>query len=311
MKLLHSFEMIAFLLFASGITVNAQKVDEEAIKQVLQQETNAYFKANYTAWANTWAHDSADYMLRLGTNSFNELEGWNAISKVYKQSMKNMTPYDDAAMATFQHKFDYHFYINGNVASVSFKEGDKNPNSETRTLVKQNGGWKILNYVLVNKSSYDMENVMDYMKSMSGKWELDGKDTTQPSNGFDAQMIRFDLKSTPNGMEQTSSFRYTYKNQLYAPPADIEYFIPDYRTMNVTYLVIQKNNAGLTATRTGTVTSEHPNSFTVTVMNPDKPDIKIEEYTVSLQNGKWHQVSKNYDGKGKVVSTSTVNLRRM
>ncbi len=311
MKLLLSFTMAALLLSAASITANAQKADEEAIKKVVQQETSTFFHKNYDGWADTWAHDSADYILRAGTYGYSEMKGWNSISTQYKQNIQNMTAMDDAEIAPFLNKKDYRFYINGNVATVSFEEGDHNPSMEIRTLVKQNGNWKMLNMTVIDNASYAMQDVISNMKAMSGKWELEGKDTTEPSGGADVQMVQFDLKSTPDGMEQSSIFKYTNNGRQYAPPADIEYFIPDYRTMTVTYLDIQKNNAGLTATRTGKVTSEQPNSFTVTVMNPDKPSVKEVEYTVTLQNGKWHQVSKNYDDNGKVVRTSTINLHRM
>lgn len=299
-------------LIVSTMQCYAQKSEEEAIKKTLNQETASFFKANYADWANTWAHDSADYILRAGANNFQELRGWNAISKEYKQDIKNMTPLNDADLATYLNKYDYQFYINGNLATVRFKEGDKNPNNtETRTLVKQNGSWKILNYVLVDGGSYAIQNVINNMKTFAGKWVLDGKATSEPESPAELQTLKFDLKSTPDGLEQSSEIRYLYHNQLFTPPADIEYFIPDYNTNTISYMNIRKNTFGQTFTQTGKVTSNQPNSFTVTVMYPDKPTAIQNEYTVTIQNGKWHQVDKNYARDGKQVNTSTINLRRV
>lgn len=312
MKHLIFLGMLSLSLLAVSIKTNAQNKEEEAIKKTLNQETTSFFKANYADWANTWAHDSADYILRAGTNNFQELQGWNAIAKEYEQDIKNMTPMNDAAMATYLNKYDYHFYIKGNLATVSFKEGNKNPNTETRTLVKQNGDWKILNYVLINGASYTMQDVINNMKEFTGKWVQDGKATMEPSNGGELNSATFDLKETPNGLEQRSSFIYTNsKGQSFAPPTAYEYFIPDYNSGIVSYAVIRRNIAGQTFPQMGKVTSNHPNSFTVTTMYPDKPTAIQSEYTVTLQNGKWHQVGKQYDMDGKQIRTSTIDLRRV
>lgn len=298
-------------LAVSTIQANAQKKDEDAIKKVLQEETTNYFHKNYDGWANTWAHDSADYILRTGANNFQELRGWNVISKEYQQDIKNMTPLDDADIATYLNKYDFQFYINGNLATVRFKEGNKNPdNTETRTLVKQNGAWKILNYVLIDGGSYAMQDIINNMKAMTGKWELDGRDTSEPASPVELQTLKFDLESTPNGLEQSSEFRYLSHGQLFAPPAVTEYFVPDYNSTKIIYMSIEKNHQGQTYTNTGTVTSDKPHSFTVTAMYPEKPKAKQTEYTVTLENGKWHQVAKIYDINGKQTNTITINLKR-
>lgn len=312
MKHLLSLGLLTLSLLAVSIKTNAQNKEEEAIKKTLKQETTAFFKANYVDWANTWAHDSADYILRAGTNNFQKLQGWNAIAKEYAQDIKNMTPLDDAAMATYLDKYDYHFYINGDLATVSFKEGKKSPNTETRTMVKQNGSWKILNYVLINDGSYAMQDVINNIKAFAGKWVLDGKATMEPSNGGELNSATFDLKETPNGLEQLSSFIFSNnKGQSFTPPAAYEYFIPDYSTNTISYMVIQRNHSEQTFPGTGTVTSDNLNSFTVTKMYPDKTSAIQSEFTVTLQNGKWHQVGKQYDRDGKQTSTSTIDLRRL
>ena len=218
---------------------------------------------------------------------------------------------DDATIAPFLNKKDFHFYINGNVATVSFYEGDKSPNFETRSLVKQNGAWKILNFTLIDKASYAMQNMMNAMKAFMGKWELDGNATMEPSNGAELKSAKFELKQTPTGLEQLSDFTTIYKNQWYTEPTSYEYFIPDYNTNTISYMVVQQNRAGQTFTQTGTVNSEQPNSFTVTLMYPNKPTVEQSEYTVTMQDGKWHQVGKRFGMDGKVISTTSVDLHRM
>ncbi|HEY1871150.1 MAG TPA: hypothetical protein VGG71_08835, partial [Chitinophagaceae bacterium] len=138
---------IALCVFFSVLTkANAQKADEDAIKKVIQQETSSYFKKDYDKWADTWAKDSADFIFRAGPSGQSTLMGWNAISAAYKTDINNMSSaMDDADMATYMNKTDFNIYISGNMAVATFKEGNKMPATESRTLVKQNSAWKILN----------------------------------------------------------------------------------------------------------------------------------------------------------------------
>ncbi len=299
-------------LTASAVKTNAQSTKEtNAIKKTIQQETSAYFHKNYEGWTKTWAHDSADFILRAGPGGYSQMTGWDTIAAQYKKEMKNMAVMSDAEIAPHLHNTDFHIYINGNTATATFREGNKTPEPETRTLIKQNGEWKILNLSSLNSESYAMQNTINNMKAFSGKWALDGKATMDPPGKRVLKAVKVDLKATPNGLEQLSNIAFTYKNQLYDPPAEQEYFIPDYGTNTISYLDIQKDASGHTYTQTGKVTSDHPNSYTVTVMYPDKPAAVESEYTVTMQNGQWHQTGKVFDKTGKVTHTMSGNLHRV
>lgn len=169
MKHLLTLTMFSLLLFATSFKTNAQKSEEEAIKQTLQHEIISYFHNDYEGWANMWAHDSVCYVVRTGISGQFELMGWNAISNHYKQSIENLSVMDDASIAPFLSKKDFHFYINGNMATVSFKQGNILPNFETSTLIKQNGTWKILNFTHIDNSSYAMLDIIKAMESFMGK----------------------------------------------------------------------------------------------------------------------------------------------
>lgn len=305
-----SFLTVCFSMSATQI--HAQKSDETAIKTVLNQETNYFFHKNYDAWATTWSHDTVASLLAIGPAGFGQITGWNAIASKYKTDIENLRPRTEAEIAPFLNKTDYHIYINGNIATVSFKEGDKSPKTEMRTMIKQNGSWKILNYTLVNSDKYDMNHIMDNMKIFVGKWVLDGTPTMVPNIGGTLNSAEFELWETPTGLEQTSKFMFTdNKGVTAARPTSYEYFIPDNNTSTIFYLSVDKNLAGQTFTGRGTISSEKMNSFTVTSTYPDKPDAIESEYTVTLENGKWHQVGKRFDRDGKQTSTSTLDLRRL
>lgn len=297
-------------LFSAFTKTNAQKADEDAIKKVIQQETNSFFHKDYDKWADTWLKDSAAFVMRAGPSGQSKTMGWNAINNEYKQSIANLPVYDEAAVAPYLNKTDFNIYINGNMASVSFKEGDKMPSPESRTLVKQNGAWKILNMTIID-GSYALMDAVNNMKTFLGKWELDGKFTVEPDDGSEVKMMKIELKETPNGLEQISDVSYVYNNQTYSPPAECEMFIPDYSQSEIQYMDIQKNTSGQTYTNTGKVSIEQPNSYTVRSMFTTKPTAVQYEYTVTLKDGKWHQVSKNYGMDGKVNHTYTFDMHRM
>ncbi len=301
-----------YLLFSALTKTNAQKPEEDAIKKVIQQETSSYFHKDYDKWADAWAKDSADFVFRAGPSGQSTLIGWNAISAAYKTDIGNMTSaMDDADMATYMNKTNFNIYINGNMAVATFKEGNKMPATESRTLVKQNGTWKILNMTLVD-GSYAFVDAINSMKSFIGKWEYDGNSfTVEPGDSSQTKSISFELRQTPNGLEQLSNVSYVYNNQTYNPPAESEYFIPDYGQNEIQYMDIQKTSSGQTYTNTGKVTADQPNSFTVTSMYADKPAAIQYQYTVTLKDGKWHQVTKAYGRDGKLTRTYTFELHRM
>lgn len=312
MKVLKQLTVLTILLLTACSAAFAQKQDEAAIKNVLNQETKTFFNKDYDGWAKTWVHDTAASMLRVNQTATIQLIGWNAISAQYKEVIQGLRPRTEAEIATFLNKTDFHIYINGNMATVSFKEGDKDPNTELRTMMKQNGTWKILNYTIIFNGGFDMSHIMENMKVFVGKWVLDGTETREPSNGSVLNSAQFVLWETPYGLEQTSDFLVTNaKGASTAIPTSYEYFIPDYNTNKIFYLAVDKNHAGQTFTEEGTITSNGVNSFTVTQTYIDKPDVIRQEYTVTMQNGKWHQVGKNYDRDGKLTRTSTMDFRRV
>lgn len=313
MKKTMLFGMAALMAGCLTATVrsNAQSTEDATIKKAIQQETDRYFHKDFTGWEKTWAHDSADFVLRIGPLGYSQMFGWNAISAQYKKEIKNMGVSSDAEIAPHLHNTDFHIYVNGNTATATFKEGNNNPEGEMRTLIKQNGEWKTLSLSSINSEAYAMQNTLNYMKAFAGKWVLDGKAISEPSNGGELNSVKINLKSTPDGLEELSDISYSYKGQTYDPPTEEEYFIPDYNTNTISYLNIQKDASGHTYTQTGKVTSNHPNSFTVTVMYPDKPAAIESEYTVAMQNGQWHQTGKVFDKSGKVTRTMSGNLRRV
>src|SRR5438309_7610967 len=115
MKTLPFLTMLTFFLFIAFTKTNAQKSEDDAIKKVIQQETSTYFHKNYDGWADTWAHDSAVCIVRVSNAGHSETMGWNAVSRSYKQEIETMPVLDEATIAPYLNKTDYHIYVNGNM----------------------------------------------------------------------------------------------------------------------------------------------------------------------------------------------------
>ncbi|HEX8038771.1 MAG TPA: hypothetical protein VF490_06455 [Chryseosolibacter sp.] len=70
--------MAASLLLS--ITLMAQRsTDEDAIKAVIERETNAYFKIDYNNWVDSWSHVPYAYWSFADKTGINYFEGWKAI----------------------------------------------------------------------------------------------------------------------------------------------------------------------------------------------------------------------------------------
>jgi hypothetical protein len=139
-------------LFWIQISVKAQKnAEETAIKDVIEQETNAVIIADYSKWLNAWSHDSLCYVVRSGNEYCNTLNGWDNIDKAYKDYMQN-TAFNSAVFSEDARRYDYQFRINGTVSIVSFKEGDGI--LEVFVLQKNNSAWKIAGITTIDLPSY-------------------------------------------------------------------------------------------------------------------------------------------------------------
>jgi hypothetical protein len=301
------------LLNVVSIACFAQKSEEDAIKKVIQQETISFFHKDYEGWANCWMHDSAAYVTWSGTTEHTQLIGWNAIAARFKQEMKNMAVLDEALIAPSLNKTDHYIFINGNTAIVTFKEGITDPTFQTRSLVKQNGSWKILNSTLIVNSSYSLMTTIAYLRNLVGTWELaPGSVKTTPSNGTDYQSIRYDIRETSLGFELELTMNYVNpqgRNMINSP--SIELFIPDNNQMEVVLMHNAKTLDGQIFSHPGKLTRNNDGSLTVKAVYPQKPTATRFEYTVNLKDGKWHQITNWYDIDGTPTLSFEHDMRRV
>jgi hypothetical protein len=142
-----SISMAAGLLLC--IPVMAQKIsDEEAIKAVIERETDAYFGIDYNNWIDSWSHVPYAYWSYADTAGINYFEGWKAIEIGFTDYFVTSKPSDIEIDRTWE---DLRIYKDG--AYARFKqtvitEGVKGPQqTEIRVLErdkKDNNKWKIV-----------------------------------------------------------------------------------------------------------------------------------------------------------------------
>jgi|SRR5690349_10946402 len=126
----------------------AQKIsDEQAIKEVIERETKAYFNIDYDNWMNSWSHVPYAYWSYADNDGINDFTGWKAIEIGFADYFVTSKPNVIEVERTWQ---DLRIYKNG--AYARFKQtvitnGVRGPEqTEIRVLEKgpKDKEWKII-----------------------------------------------------------------------------------------------------------------------------------------------------------------------
>jgi len=313
MKPLHLL-LIGFSICLSA-TAQKNNPEQEAIKKVIDQETRSFFEKKYDKWAETWAHDSSIFIVRASPSGYTQMVGWNSISENYKQTMQNFPVFTEDQIAPYMNKMNYHYSINGNIATVSFKEGktEKEANDETRVFVKQNGAWKTLGMTVISSANYNLINSLATLKAFVGNWKLDSNSFKEEpaSNGQTNQLATSYVRETGNGIEFVTNRSFTSNGQPYSI-IETEQFIPDYNKNEIKYIDINKYSSGETYTQLGKAQMNANGNFTVTIMDDDKPTVKRGETEFALQkDGAIAVKNRWYDKDSKQLGANSFMLKRL
>ena len=309
----HSSFFITLLSFCSLFAQN-KTAEQNAIRKVIELETQYYFEGNYDKWASTWAHELTDYVVFTSPDSNGETIGWNNISASYKPGMSNGPLIPASEVAKRYKKYDYQYKINGNLANVIFKEGKGN--FITKTLEKQNGEWKITGMTLVYSTDYTFKENYATLKSYAGKWKLvDGSYRTengQPADSnYKQSSIDYDIRETMYGIEFNSINSYTYSGKFYSSAAN-EDFIPDNSQNEIKYFDFEKGARGYVTATTGTASFDTTGKFIVKGMYEEKPtQARFENIYSFSPDGLLHHEGRSYDTNGKVTFKWFFALKRI
>ena len=151
--------MLLGLLLLTGVTVSRAQPDETAIKQVLREETEGFFKRDKAQWSNAWAHvPYANFAANLYGGDFLLVKGWANLEKQFANQFKSSKVTDKVTVQTDR----YTIHKNGNMAFVTYDQTlvdshGKTTSKETRVLEKLGGQWKIINVVaLTNLKNFGL-----------------------------------------------------------------------------------------------------------------------------------------------------------
>jgi len=140
--------------------------EEEAIKQVIMNETKSWADGNYEGMAETWAHE--EYVLKMfpGPESYEEIIGWDSIDADIKTFMKENDLSINVAWSDWDiHPFNDCAWVSY-IQTMTLSDPDEGPyqSREIRFLEKKNGLWKIVYQTTVVKSYYKI--YQDYNASI-------------------------------------------------------------------------------------------------------------------------------------------------
>ena len=191
------------LLFALLCCACAQSVDPEseksAITKLIDAETRYAAAADSLNWEKCWTNTDQDIFTISGADGIGQYSGWTAVRK-----LANKNPFD------LQLKRDnYHYTIGNDVAFVTFDQeanwggGPMLKSSESRTLSKINGEWKILNANVIQVSSYGRVHTGSYHMAKE-KIAVDAGTSLRTQPGLGGMYVGF--VEVPAGTDFTPMF---------------------------------------------------------------------------------------------------------
>ena len=152
--------LVLLIAFWCCLTISGvAQSEQDAIKKVLYNETEGFFKRDKEKWANAWAHTPYIYFAaNLYGGDFLLVQGWDKLEKQFANQFKSKKLLDKVVIQNA----NYLIHQNGNMAFVSydqtlFDSQGKTTSKESRVLEKINGEWRIINVIaLTNLKNFGL-----------------------------------------------------------------------------------------------------------------------------------------------------------
>jgi tetratricopeptide (TPR) repeat protein len=148
-----------------------QNADEAMIKQVIKEETTAYYSHDADAWQAKWLHNPEVSHTFITNGMYRARRGWDNFGPQAMASLKK-SPNQMAEISTDS----FHIKSDGKMAWVDFKQMIKMPDPpfgfsgntrECRVLVKDNGNWKLFSAISEDEESFDPTNPQNIENSIN------------------------------------------------------------------------------------------------------------------------------------------------
>ena len=181
-RILFLFGLVFFVQFTfaqENIDLAAQ---ENAIKEIVIKESTAWANRDYNTFISTWAHKPYSTWRAFNGRRLFETFGWDEINKNFESSFKN----NPDTLKVKITRNDFVIHVNNNMAWISFIANYSwdNPGrvvklktQESRSLIKENGQWKILT-LMVNYVAIDdpvLKHIQEQVNSIANQFIKSGK----------------------------------------------------------------------------------------------------------------------------------------
>lgn len=147
--------MLVFL--GAGQPLLAQNAESDAVKRVIREETESYYRRDADAWKGTWVQDSSAIRTFITSGSFSVALGWDKFGPGTVESLRK----DSTPQVVQVDRSNYVVRIDGALAWAEYDERTTTPGEsaplvarQQRTLVKRNGEWRILSAGSFVESSF-------------------------------------------------------------------------------------------------------------------------------------------------------------
>jgi hypothetical protein len=134
-------------LMGTGRPLAAQSAESDAVKRVIREETESYYRRDADAWKGTWVNDSTAIRTFITSTSFSVSRGWDKFGPGTIASLKK----DPTPQRVTIDWTNLVLRIDGRLAWAEYDERTTGlPDGvpllarQQRTLVKTNGKWRIL-----------------------------------------------------------------------------------------------------------------------------------------------------------------------
>lgn len=151
--------VLSFVVLISGASAHEHLLSEkEAIKAVIEKETTGWANRNFETWSSAWQHSDDVMAVFVSPGSYSETIGWDELSANMKWQFENYP----AAITDRVARENFVIRVDGAVAWVTFEQfrwregsGERTHSREQRSLVKDNGRWKIASLTTIYDDRFE------------------------------------------------------------------------------------------------------------------------------------------------------------
>ena len=214
----------ALLMFlGAGRPLLAQNAEADEVKRVIREETESYYRRDADAWKGTWVNDSSAIRTFITSGSYSVQLGWEKFGPGTVASIRK----DPTPQPVRIDRTNYVVRIDGRLAWAEYDERTTTPSDsvppllarQQRTLVKQNGVWRILSAGSFVESSFGT-----FPGAVENRLDAVGRDLIGVKNHRDAiSVLALNAQLFP-----TSAAAYLSLGEAYAAAGDTTLAIQNY-----------------------------------------------------------------------------------